>query len=710
MSSGLIDAIRRANAPRPPENSLALRGAILAAVMTGAAAIGWVNAISRSTALGVLVALPLAYWVSWTRRSRDNWAIKIALSVGAILALMRFLSQIGGVGTLDEIRFPLADLFLWVQVLHSFDLPARKDLQFSLGSSLTLMAVAGSISQDTTYLIFVLAYFGFAVASLYLSHRSYVSDGVVGWVAPPGRQSRDRGGWTEVGKAVGVTALAAAVLFLVLPQPSGIRTFALPFSLGTGGGLSPLGGGGIANPGSAGPGGLRSTGGSYYGIDGRMDLRVRGGLSDDLVMRVRSSAPAMWKGMIFETYDGISWQAPESDAIPLGDVGPFHYPLEFRSLGPRATVSQTFYIEVEQASVIFAAGQPDEVWSSQPVLIDEIGGLRLGSTLTPGTVYSVVSSRGAATPAELRSAGEEYPEHIRRFLQLPDDIPRRVHDLARRITANALTPYDKVEAIETWLRDRYRYSINSPVPPPGQDAVDHFLFETDVGFCEQFASATTVLLRSLGVPARVVAGFTPGSRNAFTGYYEVKGSDAHSWIEVWFPQLGWYEFDPTFAIPPARVDIADVVPLARILRFAAEKIGSLLPEGAGGFVQTALVVLLVAAVAAGAALAWVKLRPRPVVAAAAAVPSTGGGPVTRAFRQLEGVLAMRGAGRAPPETAAELMSRTADLAEPATRHALEVFEKERYGPLPPDQTEAAAAVRELKRLTEQQLTTPPARS
>lgn len=687
-----------------------MRVCVLAAVMTGAAALAWVRAISVPTALAVLACLPLAYWVSWQRRGKDNWHIKILLSVGAILALMRFLSQIGAVATLDEIRFPLADLFLWVQVLHSFDLPARKDLQFSLGSSLTLMAVAGSISQDITYLVFVLAYFAFAVASLYLSHRSFIADGAVGWVKTAASSKADRPApWGEVAKATALTALAGTLLFLILPQPSGVRTFALPFSIGTGGGLSPFGGGGVANPAAAGPGGLRSSGGSYYGIDERMDLRVRGGLSDELVMRVRASAPAMWKGMIFETYDGISWQAPVEDPEPMGDDSPFHYPTEFRSLGPRATVSQTFYIEVEQASVIFAAGQPDEVWSSQAVLIDDIGGLRLGSTLTPGTVYSVVSSRGAATPQELRRAAGPLPEEIRRFLQLPEELPDRVAELAQRITADAPTTYDKVKAIEAWLSENYRYNIDSPIPPPGHDAVDHFLFETDVGFCEQFASATAVMLRTLGIPARVVAGFTPGDRNAFTGYYEVKGSDAHSWVEVWFPRLGWYEFDPTFAIPPARAELSNVVPLARVLRFAAEKLGEVLPSGGGRYLRNALVVLLALAVAAGLFVAWTKLRPQPAIPSASRSVATGGGPVTRAFRQLEGALEMKGAGRAPPETAAELMSRTANLERPETRKALDIFQTERYGPSPPDERDAADAVKELRRLAERELTTPPPR-
>ena len=92
-----------------------------------------------------------------------------------------------------------------------------------------------------------------------------------------------------------------------------------------------------------------------------MDLRVRGRLSDVLVMRVRSSAPALWRGAIFDRYDGISWTGDQGDPVPLGGTPPFFYPTEFRSLGPRQEITQTFYVEVEQPSLIFSGGHPTSV-------------------------------------------------------------------------------------------------------------------------------------------------------------------------------------------------------------------------------------------------------------------------------------------------------------------------------------------------------------
>jgi protein-glutamine gamma-glutamyltransferase len=695
----MMDAIRNANRTRRPEDSVLLRASVLAAVMVGALTLGVENAISGTTASALLLLLPFAYWVSYVRRDKDNWHIKIGVTVLAIVALIRFFGQLRGIATLDEVRFPLADLFLWIQVLHGFDLPARKDLNFSLGSSLTLMAAAGSISQNMTFAIFLLVYLALATTALVLAHRSELSEGVASTAAPKPNRSRVQEVKTPLGaldmaKALGVTALAALLLFLVIPQPSGLRTFALPFDLGPGIGAVSSDGG-IFNPGFSGDAGsgLRASGTAFYGFDDRLDLRVRGDLNDELVMRVRASAPAMWKGILFDTYDGVSWTTVSGeDAMPLPGGAPYAYPIQFRSLGPRATVSQTYYIETEQPSVLFAAGQPDSVWYGDSVNIDELGGLRLPATLSEGTVYSIVSSRGAATPEQLRAISHrEVPEHLQRYLQLPDTVTPRTVRLAHEITEQATNDFDRVKAIEEWLADNYRYDIESPVPPDGQDAVDHFLFDSDEGFCEQFASATAVMLRSLGIPTRFVAGYTPGTRNRFTGYYEVRNSDAHTWVEVWFPDVGWYEFDPTFAIPPAEEDVLASIPLASAIAFLTERF-----SGLGDLLKTALLALLIGTVALGGFLTMKRLRPPPSVQIPAAVVAPG--PVTRAFHRFERALAQRGRGRTPPETAAELMARTAGRDGAARGAALRAFEQERYGPRPPAEHEARAAIEELNRL------------
>ncbi len=707
-SGGVLEMVKRANKTRNPEDSIALRAATLATVLMGVLALAVERAISPSTAAFVFVSLCVAYWLSYVRRSKDNWHLKILISILAIFALFRFFGQLRAISTLDEVRFPLADLFLWVQVLHGFDLPARKDLNFSLGSSLTLMAVAGSISQDFWYAPVLAMYFVFAIAALIFSHRSEMRDGAAEMLARAADATRVRSmPRRDIAKGIAVSLVAGTVLFLVIPQPSGVRTFALPFALGSGGGLAS--GGGIANPGFEGGGaaGTRAIGSAFYGFDDTLNLRVRGELNDDVVIRIRASGPAMWRGLLFAEYDGVQWKGDQTDPTPLSGEPPLYYPTELRSLGPRSTISGTFYIEREQPSVVFTGGQPETIWTEERVSVDKLGGLRLDSTLTEGAVYSAVSSVGAAIPEELRALPQpgdvtlpddpKTPEHeFDKYLQLPSDLPERVGALARRITADAPTQYDKVKAIESWLAENYRYSIESPVPPLGQDAVDHFLFETDVGFCEQFASATIVMLRSLGIPARMVAGYAVGNRNPFTGYYELKNSDAHTWVDVWFPKWGWYEFDPTFAIPPAEEDISNSVPLVRLFESATERFGKGLSKDVNRYIRTGLLVMLVAVVLIGGWMLWTRVLRRKRVLP---VPDVvAGGPITHAFRRFEDALAARGSPRAPPETAAELIARTGHR-RPRTGSALDAFQKERYGAEPPRHQEVEEAVAELDALS-----------
>ena len=109
--------------------------------------------------------------------------------------------------------------------------------------------------------------------------------------------------------------------------------------------------------------------------------------------------------------------------------------------------------------------------------------------------------------------------------------------------------YDKVRALERWIGANTTYSLDIPALPDGADAVEQFLFVDRQGFCEQIATSLVVMLRSLGIPARLAVGYTPGERDPFTGLYQVRAKDAHAWAEVYFPKLGWQAFDPTVDVP-----------------------------------------------------------------------------------------------------------------------------------------------------------------
>ena len=163
--------------------------------------------------------------------------------------------------------------------------------------------------------------------------------------------------------------------------------------------------------------------------------------------------------------------------------------------------------------------------------------------------YRAESYVPQATAKELRAASTDYPKEIReRYLSLPTTLPERVHELAKEITEGRTNPYDKAKAIETYLRN-YPYDLEISAPPEGQDVTDYFLFDLKKGYCDYYATAMVVLARSSGIPARFVAGYSPGDYDAANARYIVRELHAHSWAEVYFPEIGWVEFEPTPSQP-----------------------------------------------------------------------------------------------------------------------------------------------------------------
>ena len=173
---------------------------------------------------------------------------------------------------------------------------------------------------------------------------------------------------------------------------------------------------------------------------------------------------------------------------------------------------------------------------------------RFTEPLEANQLYQMNSFVSQASVGDLRSAGAEYEGFIEdHYLQLPDTLPQRVRDLAAEVTANAATPVEKALAVRDYLRNEgnFTYAQDIEKPPRGSDGVDHFLFETREGYSDYFASAMTVLLRSVGVPARLAAGYAAGEFEDGAARRAVKDSDSHGWSQVYFPGYGWIDFEPT---------------------------------------------------------------------------------------------------------------------------------------------------------------------
>lgn len=176
---------------------------------------------------------------------------------------------------------------------------------------------------------------------------------------------------------------------------------------------------------------------------------------------------------------------------------------------------------------------------------------------TSSNVYRVESLVPAFDADDLRAAGIEYPDWVRaRYLFLSDQVPPRVLALARDLTATAPTPYERARAIENYLRT-IPYTLDLPTPPGSRDIVDYFLFDLRRGYCDYYATAMAVLARAAGLPARIAVGYAMGTYDPVTNEYRVTEADAHSWAQVYFPEYGWVDFEPTGSRAVFTYNLAD---------------------------------------------------------------------------------------------------------------------------------------------------------
>jgi transglutaminase-like putative cysteine protease len=168
------------------------------------------------------------------------------------------------------------------------------------------------------------------------------------------------------------------------------------------------------------------------------------------------------------------------------------------------------------------------------------------SDVRSGDVYEVTSLVSEATADELRGASTKYPDEItRRYLQLPDETSPRVEELTMEIIRDLDNPYDKADAIEGWLRENLEYSEQINLPPEGVDFIEYFIFESKEGYCTYYATAMAQMLRMADVPSRVVVGYFPAAYDEEFGGAIYRDRNAHAWVEVYFPDYGWVDFEPT---------------------------------------------------------------------------------------------------------------------------------------------------------------------
>lgn len=494
--------------------------------------------------------------------------------------------------------------------------------------------------------------------------------------------------------------------------------------------------------------------GELYGP--RLPLGLGSERSETVVLTVRAPSDYpmgvrfYWRARVYDLYaDGV-WRATFTADQPVtlennslafpGRDG--HLPEWDGRWGAVFTYTTEFPI-----SLLYLAPQP--VWVDVPVQADlaespdgalDLAALKAAPLLPAGTTYHARSALGAATVAQLRAAGTDYPQWVAdRYLQLPDTLTPRTRELALQIAAGKETPYDIAVAVTEYLRANIRYSQTVPPVPRGREPLDWFLFDLRRGFCNYYASAEVVLLRSLGIPARLAVGFAPGQWER--GRYLVRDKDAHAWPEVYFPGYGWVEFEPTASQPPIlrpsgeeageQEGREDRAGLRGLREWEREEDIETPPEALGGeetpgatppvaYTRILLRALVAGAVALLAYGIWrarrhlrtplpvllergmerMGVEPPPVVrrwAAYAVLP-----PVVQAYLEINRALARLGIPPSPAETPAERSARLlaqVPQAEPWVEQLLACYQAAIYGRGPADDPTARRAGRAIRLLS-----------
>jgi protein-glutamine gamma-glutamyltransferase len=558
----------------PPEESILLRLSILLMLLTGIIAV-----LHQQEWPGIgLLIIPgtiVGFYVSYVRRNKKNTMLKVILAFLMLVALFEFLRNLRY--SAYDPRVPLANLLLWLQLLHSFDLPSRRDLNYSMLVGLILISVSTVIAMNSSVIIYIVVFLVFSTIAMIYNNSSRF-----GLNAENKTELPLQFVCKTAFAVISVLIVATVGVFLFIPRLESLSIRPLPRSWTIN--LPSITMGRVFNPGQESSDIIRQKSGrrllwnpdSYFGFSPYVNLNFRGHLSEKVVMKVKSNKWTYIRGLAFDRYDGTGW---EIDGENEGDFERIYTPVPPHRIDPddgiirhwdnTVEIVQVFYIQRQMPNIIFGTYNSNLIFfPAETIYRDKNGGFRSPYYLEEGMIYSVLSryvpmtgemmdlveknheySRRIEQENETLSLFRVYPEDYFKYTQLPETLPERTRNFAGKILAE----HDAQEAsnlrktfiLSNYLRDTYPYDLDIPPFPDKTDVVDYFLFEQQRGYCEHFASALVIMLRTQGIPARMIFGYQPGEYDPVSGYYSVKQSDAHAWVEVYIPGYNWYAVDPT---------------------------------------------------------------------------------------------------------------------------------------------------------------------
>ncbi len=455
--------------------------------------------------------------------------------------------------TLGYVAFYLADylvfsglfvtatvhLVLFVMVVRLFSSRRDRDYYFLAVISFLMVLAAAVLTVDSTFLLAFAAFMLMAVVACILMEMRHATGKATVRANSSSNDSAHRQMAFSLAGASPLLAvlimLGATAIFFVLPRISTgyLSAFARSHEFST-------------------------------GFSDQVQLGRIGEIqqSSSLVMHIQidgdlhGAYDLKWRGVTLNVFDGKTWSNPHAQHV-VTSVGSGRFLLsqngtQWRRLQPVGATQPIHYrvlMEPLISNVFFLAPTPRLLQGNYRLLSMDNGDAVFDlDPEHPVGRYEATSDISQPSPSQLRAASNDYPpEILLNYLQLPH-VDDRVLPLAKQITATASNNYDKTAVMERYLRTHFGYTLQLPRSVP-RDAVANFLFERKQGHCEYFASAMAIMLRTLGIPSRVVNGFRTGEFNDLTSQYLVRGSNAHSWVEVYFPGYGWISFDPTPAAP-----------------------------------------------------------------------------------------------------------------------------------------------------------------
>ncbi|TME97941.1 MAG: DUF3488 domain-containing protein [Chloroflexi bacterium] len=576
-------------------------------------------------AVGLAIAA-LGHIVSYRGRRQKRSISGQALVASMVFASMAYFLA-DSVGAIFGGVMPQANFAILLVAVTSFDLKTRRNCYSSLWISLAILYLAAVYAWD--YLFAVLAGVWFVCLAGFWA-ASHLRRLGAAFRLPAGAAA------VALLAATGIGVLA----FFFIPQPQAFPSGPLVVSLPTFTQFK----GEIENP------ALPLV--QIQGSTNTVDLRYRGRLGDAPVMYVRTGAPAYWRGLVFDTYSDGVWTSSRRGGTPF----PPYVPARLLGPGPDhnlGTFVQTFRLLRDLPGVVNAAYPIQSLYVPVGQLArDPYGTFHTPDVLRAGQTYSVVSYIPDLSAARL----EQDPMPQFESGDVAWDLEYTALSTDARLLAqhavegHTATEYDIVTALTSWLQDNYRYSLEIGHVRPGVDAVDQFLFVDKKGYCEQFATAAALMLRSLGIPARLATGYSTGTYDPVLNQSVVRERDAHAWVEVFFPNDGWVPLDPSpgYAGLPA-TKFPD--------RWAASGIARLIPHLTIGAAPAILasagflgVIPPAIAIALVVVLAYAWLRRRLVRRRLRAADPPGSSDLLDLYDRLQ---KRSGRRRAPPETPLE---------------------------------------------------------